>query len=178
MMKKKLVFIGDSLTEWFDWGRRFPAYDVQNLGISGERVEGLVTRRERIRSQVNAPDFVFLMSGINNLAGGQEEIDVPYREFVRNLTTWYKQARIVVQSVLPTDMTWLENSTIEAVNRKLAAIAREFNAEYLDVYRLFLHNSGKTRNELLDEDGVHLSKKGYVVWADEVERFLLTKKDR
>ena len=171
-MKKKLVFIGDSLTEWFDWSRRFPAYDVQNLGISGERVEGLLARRERIRSLVDAPDYIFLMTGINNLAGGQEDIEAPYREIVRNLTTWYKRARMVVQSVLPTDLTWIGNGTIEAVNRGLASIAREFNTEYLDVYRLFLDPEGNTRSDCLDDDGVHLSGKGYHVWADEVERFL------
>ena len=171
-MKKKLAFIGDSLTEWFDWDRRFPDYDVRNLGISGERVESLVARRERIRAQVHDPDFIFLMSGINNLAGGEENIELPYREIVRNLTTWYKQARLVVQSILPTDLPWIGNSMIEAANRTLSAIAREFNADYLDVYRLFLDDAGNTRSDYLQEDGVHLSSKGYSVWADEVERFL------
>jgi lysophospholipase L1-like esterase len=175
-MKKKLVFIGDSLTEWFDWERRFPGYDVRNLGISGERVESLVARRERIRAQTDAPHFIFLMTGINNIAGGQEDIEPPYREIVRNLTTWYKQSRMVVQSILPTDLAWIENRTIGAVNRKISAIAREFNAEYLDVYRLFLDEAGNTRSDYLDDDGVHLSSKGYQVWADEVERFLRANK--
>jgi lysophospholipase L1-like esterase len=116
------------------------------------------------------------MTGINNIAGGQEDIESPYREIVRNLTTWYKQSRMVVQSVLPTDLTWIENRTIEAVNRKISAIAREFNAEYLDVYRLFLDEAGNTRSDYLDDDGVHLSSKGYQVWADEVERFLRANK--
>ncbi len=171
-MKKKLAFIGDSLTEWFEWDRRFPAYDVLNLGISGERVQGLVARRERIRAQVRDPDCIFLMSGINNIAGGDESIEEPYREIVRNLTTWYKQARLVVQSILPTDLTWINNSTIEAANRTLSAIAREFNANYLDVYRVFLDNAGNARSEYLQDDGVHLSSAGYAAWADEVERFL------
>ena len=171
-MKKKLVFIGDSLTEWFDWERRFPEHDVRNLGISGERVEGLIARRERIRAQIASPDFIFLMTGINNMAGGQEDIELPYREIVRNLTTWYKQARMVVQSILPTDMTWIDNRTIEAANRGLSAIAREFNADYLDIYRLFLNDAGNTRSGYLQEDGVHLSSAGYAAWADEVERFL------
>jgi lysophospholipase L1-like esterase len=171
-MKKKLVFIGDSLTEWFEWDRRFPDYDVRNLGISGERVQGLVARRERIRTQIHDPDFIFLMSGINNIAAGEEDIELTYREIVRNLTTWYKQTRLVVQSILPTDLTWIGNSAIEAANRKLSAIAREYNADYLDVYRLFLDKAGNTRSDYLQEDGVHLSSKGYGVWADEVERFL------
>jgi lysophospholipase L1-like esterase len=70
-MAGQLVFIGDSLTQWFNWQGRFPDYVVVNLGISGETVEGLLARRERIRSQINDPEDVFLMSGINNIANEQ-----------------------------------------------------------------------------------------------------------
>ncbi len=107
---KRLVFIGDSLTEWGDWGRRFPGYRVTNLGISGETVEGLLARRERIRTQIDNPDFIFLMTGINNIATEQYDIIPAYREIVRNLTTWYKQATIVVQSLLPVDGKWVSRS--------------------------------------------------------------------
>ena len=66
-MSRNLVFIGDSLTQWFDWQRRFPDDAVMNLGISGETVEGLLSRREAIREKVHNPDIIFLMSGINDL---------------------------------------------------------------------------------------------------------------
>ena len=70
-MLNHLVFIGDSLTQWGDWERRFPGYQVTNLGISGETVEGLLARRARIRARIENPDVIFLMTGINNLATGQ-----------------------------------------------------------------------------------------------------------
>ncbi len=47
---KNIVFIGDSLTGYFDWQKRFPDYDVKNLGIGGETVEGLMGRMDRIIS--------------------------------------------------------------------------------------------------------------------------------
>ena len=74
---KKLVFIGDSLTRWGDWWHRFPGYQVANLGISGETVEGLLARRELIRMQIDNPNFIFLMTGINNLATVQHDIVPP-----------------------------------------------------------------------------------------------------
>ena len=171
-MSKSLVFIGDSLTEWFDWQRRFPDYRVTNLGISGEPVEGLLARRERIRASVSDPDYIFLMTGINNLAMEQYFIADSYREIVRNLTTWYKQSKLVVQSILPVSLEWVSNNVIRDTNRTLADIAREHSAEYLDVYSLFVDPKGNPKQEYLQEDGVHLSGKGYKVWADEVERFL------
>ena len=171
-MIQHLVFIGDSLTEWYDWQERFPAYRATNLGISGETVEELLDRRDRIRERVKDPDILFLMTGINNILSERYDITVPYREIVRNLTTWYKGTTVVVQSLLPVDMPWINNDTVRTINRHLADIAREHNAEYLDVYRYFVDENGKPRPGLLSDDGVHLAAKGYEVWATTVEKHL------
>lgn len=171
-MRKHLVFIGDSLTEWFDWQRRFPDYQAANLGVSGETVQGLLARRGRIRSQIAEPDFIFLMTGINNIANEQYDIARPYREIVRNLTTWYKRSMMIVQSILPVDLTWIDSNIIRNTNRELEQIAQDYEAEYLDVYAGFVDNEGNPKTGYLQDDGVHLSSKGYEVWANEVERFL------
>ena len=176
-MKKHLVFIGDSLTEWFDWQECFPAHRVLNLGISGETVEELLDRRDYIRSRVESPDIIFLMTGINNILSERYDITGPYREIVRNLTTWYKGATVVVQSLLPVDMPWIKNGTIRTINRHLAEIAREHGAEYLDVYAAFTDANGVPKPGLLSDDGVHLAGKGYDVWAKTVEIYL-NKADR
>jgi lysophospholipase L1-like esterase len=173
-MTQKLVFIGDSLTQWFDWQSRFPDYDVMNLGISGETVEGLLNRRERLRVQLVDPDVLFLMTGINNLANEQYELAEPYQEIVRNLTTWYKKSTLVVQSILPVELTWISNRIIMDTNRRLEQIAREHRADYLDVYRHFVDAAGNVRRGFLQEDGVHLSNKGYEAWASQVESYLVS----
>lgn len=171
-MSKHLVFIGDSLTEWFDWQKRLPEHRVLNLGISGESVEELLDRRDCIREIVADPDIVFIMTGINNIANGQYDIFGPYREIVRNLTTWYKSATIVVQSVLPVDFSWVGPGVIRDVNRHLEKIAGGSRAKYLDVYSNFVDDNDKAKSGYLQDDGVHLSNKGYEVWAKVVEDFL------
>ncbi len=171
-MTKHLVFIGDSLTEWYDWQKRFPGYEVLNLGISGETVEELLERRERIRTLVKDPSAVFLMTGINNVLMERYDITIPFREIVRNLTTWYKGATIVVQSLLPVDASWVSNDLIRDTNRRLKELAKEYGAEYLDVFNAFVDAEGNVKPGLLSDDGVHLANKGNEVWAMEVERFL------
>ncbi len=171
-MHMKLIFIGDSLTQWYDWPRRFPEHSVMNLGIAGETLEGLLARRGAIRQQVKAPDLVFLMSGINDLLHGRTDISAPAGEMVRNLTTWYKGSTVVVQSLLPVDVPDVDNRTIEETNRRLRQIAQEHHAEYLDVYSAFTDGNGKVLKGLLDDDGVHLTSKGYDVWSKAVARFL------
>jgi len=171
-MFKTLTFIGDSLTEWFDWQKRFPAYRVTNLGISGEPVEGLLNRLEKIRRTVDSPDYLFIMTGINNIAMEHYDIAGTYREIVSRLTSWFKNSTVVVQSLLPVRLEWIGDNVIKDINRHLHQLAKEFDAEYLDVYRLFIDSQGNPMRETLLDDGVHLSDKGYEVWADEVERFL------
>lgn len=171
-MKNHLVFIGDSLTEWYDWQERFPAYRATNLGISGETVEELLDRRDMLRERIDAPDALFLMTGINNILSERYDITVPYREIVRNLSTWYKGAKIVVQSLLPVDMPWINNDTIRTINRHLSDLAREHDADYLDAYSRFVDRNGKPIPGLLSDDGVHLAAKGYAVWASVVEKYL------
>lgn len=170
----RLVFIGDSLTEWGDWQRRFPDYAVTNLGISGETVEGLLARRERILAAIENPGFIFLMTGINNLATEQYDIIEPYREIVRNLTTWYKGSTVVVQSILPVELTWIGSDVIKNTNRQLEQIAQEFNAKFLDVYSRFVDPAGIPLSECLQDDGVHLSRRGYDIWTETVDEFLKT----
>jgi lysophospholipase L1-like esterase len=170
--RKRLVFIGDSLTEWYDWERRFPECDVMNLGISGETVEELLKRRDSLRLRIKGPDYVFLMTGINNILQERYDITGPYRELVRNFTTWWNGAQVVVQSLLPVEYSWISNDLIRDINRRLAGIARETGAEYLDVYSVFVNAEGKPKAGYLSDDGVHLANKGYEAWAKVVEGFL------
>lgn len=171
-MAEQLVFIGDSLTEWFDWQKRFPAFDVLNLGVSGETVEGLLARRGRIRSQISDPAHIFLMTGINNALGGGYDIAEPYRELVRSFAAWYRTAVIVVQSLLPVEFSGISNDLLRDVNRRLRETALTEHAEYLDVFSAFVDAGGRPMPGYLSDDGVHLTGRGYTVWAGEVERFL------
>lgn len=169
---KRLVFIGDSLTEYFDWQSRFPECDVINLGISGETTEGLLGRTDRIISSIKCPDYIFIMTGINNIAMEDFDIIDTYKKIVSELSSKFKDAVIVVQSILPVNLYWIDNGVIKVLNRRLQDIAKEFNAEYLNIFSLFVDANGRPNDSYLLDDGVHLSNAGYDVWAKEVEGFL------
>ena len=170
----KLAFIGDSLTQWYSWQKKFPQYYVRNLGISGERVEVLLERIPEIQTEIENVDIIFIMTGINNVADGHTDFVDDYRDIVRTFIAGYQGVKIVIQSILPTTLEWIANTTIAELNRRLEQTAIDLRVFYLDVYRLYVDNSGTTLKDLFLDDGAHLSTKGYEVWADEVERFLQT----
>lgn len=174
-MKKKLLFIGDSLTEYYDWVARFPQYEVFNLGISGERVEELYERLPRVVARVPDVDFIFIMTGTNNIAMEDFDILSAYEGIISLMKKGYKASTIVVQSILPMSLYWIDNRQIQVVNGLLKDLSSKYGAEFLDIYSLFIEHTNKANKLLLLEDGVHISDKGYEVWSAAIEKYLREK---
>jgi len=174
--KPNIVFIGDSLTEFFDWQGRFPSYNIFNLGQAGETVEGLLGRIDRmpliIGNAGRVPDVIFVMTGINNIAMEDFDIIGSYRHIVEAINKSFRNSRLIIQSILPVRLPWIDNHIIVELNEKLKETAAEFKAEYLDLFSLFIGDDSLAVKDYLLDDGVHLSNKGYKAWADAIERFL------
>jgi lysophospholipase L1-like esterase len=147
---------------------------VTNLGIAGETVEGLLGRMDAVCSSMSGPDpdFIFLMTGINNIAMEDFSVTGPFREILENITSCFRHAKVVVQSILPVRLPWVKNERIAGINLSLKELAGQFAAAYLDLYGIFTDSDGAPVAGYLLEDGVHLSAKGYARWADAVEQFL------
>lgn len=167
---KDIVFIGDSLTEFFDWQKRFPRHRVVNLGIAGEPVEGLLGRMSYIRTAIVRADLIFVMTGINNIAMEDYDIMPGYEKVLNTLVSAFPEAEIVAQSVLPVRLPWLDNAKIEEINSDLEKIARRTKVRYLDLYTLFIDTKGGPVPAYLSEDGVHLGDRGYGVWSGAIEK--------
>ena len=125
----------------------------------------------RIAGSASVPNIVFIMTGINNLVMDDYGILADYEIILRSLKLAYPSAVIVVQSVLPV-MMWTDNAKIEEINHALTGLADRLTISFLDIYSSFLDPTGSAREDCLDEDGVHLSSKGYEVWSAKVTEFL------
>jgi lysophospholipase L1-like esterase len=172
MLMKNVLFIGDSLVEFFDWQGRFPGYTIANLGIAGETVEGLHARIGKIIRQYPSPNLLLIMTGINNVATEDLGFLDSYRGIVEALSSAYPHARIVLHSLLPTLLPWVPNERIQEVNLSLHTISRAMNVEFLDLYPVFIDPQGNPVRDYLLPDGVHLSEKGYSRWAEVLVRII------
>ncbi|MBI5073925.1 MAG: GDSL family lipase [Nitrospirae bacterium] len=169
---KRLLFLGDSLIEYFDWSERFPEHEVYNLGIAGETVEGLYCRLAGIFRKVHDPDMVFIMSGINSLAMGDKGIVDTYRKVVQEIRQACPATEIFVQSLLPVLFPFLSNDDICHINTDLRQMAADERVPYLDLHSRFLDEKGEPMPPLLMDDGVHVSEEGYRVWSGEIQKLL------
>lgn len=171
-MGKGLLFIGDSLVEFFDWAARFPKHTVYNMGIAGETVDGLYRRLERTVGNLNDVDMVFIMSGINNLAMDDKGFIRTYRKIIREMTGRFPSVRIFVHSLLPVLYPFISNDDVRSINLQLRTLAGDEGVCYLDIHSHFLDDGDNPDPSCLSDDGVHLSNKGYVVWSGEIEKLL------
>jgi len=166
--RKRLLFIGDSLVEFFDWQQRFPGHEVISLGVAGETVEGLHARLDHIIGSEIRPDMVFIMTGINNAAMEDYGFVATYEKVVARLKKSYPAAEVFINSLLPVRLPWFADVTIPRLNKRLRQVAAENGIEYLDIHRLF----SECENLLLLEDGIHLNTEGYRVWSRAVADLL------
>jgi lysophospholipase L1-like esterase len=168
----RLLFIGDSLIEFYDWERRFPDHEVFNCGIAGESVEGLFTRVGSVLDRVAGPDRIFIMTGINNLAVGSGDFLETYKKIIDLTRHKTSSSRIFVHSLLPVLIPFISNGDIAQINAALEKMAAGKNVYYVDIHSLFLDSVGNARSSYLSEDGVHLSDLGYSAWSARIEELL------
>ncbi|NEO28837.1 MAG: acylhydrolase, partial [Kamptonema sp. SIO4C4] len=156
------LLVGDSLSAWF------PTEDLPkrafwlNQSISGENTQQI---RQRLSLFAETrPQTIYVMAGINDLRQGvsEEAILENYRAIAQQLKQQHPQAKIVLQSLLPTRDQTL-NPRIRRLNQALAQIAETEKLLYLNLHAFFVDNNGHLHRDFTT-DGIHLTADGYEVW--------------
>jgi lysophospholipase L1-like esterase len=128
-------------------------------------VQGLLSRTVIIKEICSEADLIFIMSGINNVAMGDNDFIDVYKVIIEKLSILYPDARIFINSLLPVSVDFISNELIQRTNEFLKILADKMNVFYLDIYRKFIDTKGMPIREYLLEDGVHLSRTGYAAWS-------------
>ena len=160
----ELCFVGDSLVAGWDVKASFPTYVVRNDGVSGARVEDILTWNLDYRDK-----NVVMLIGTNNL--GYEFIDEQTRpQFIADFVEEYRHTietlaprRVFVISILPRSAE-NDDKNISLYIRELNAALEQMVATlgygtFVDVYDYFLYKGGMNMNYSLD--GLHLNDLGY-----------------
>lgn len=170
MRQKNFLFIGDSLIEFFGWQSRFPTHQITNLGIAGETAQGLLRRASSVVKRTTpTPALILIMIGTNNVAMEDFSFLPAYEEIIDTFSKGFPDATIVINSLLPMQLPWLAENTIERINAKLAELAETKKIQFLDTYQRFFDKNGNPCVEYFLTDGVHLSEKGYEAWAKSID---------
>ena len=160
---------------------RDPANRALNLGISGDRLEHVLHRlKPRAEGGLGVldapglkPEFLVVLIGINNTWAGEEpladSVFAGVQAVLTSLRQRQPQARLIVQSLLPTNEPEKNRDVVLPVNQRLVALLASppwaGQARYLDLYASFVDGQGRQIASLFT-DGLHPNEDGYRVWRD------------
>ncbi|MEN8226079.1 MAG: GDSL-type esterase/lipase family protein [Bacteroidota bacterium] len=172
---KRILFIGDSLTEWFDLGKYFSDISILNEGIAGDTTYGVLERIDGIMA--NPADKIFLMIGINDIFNGypKEDIIENLQLIIEEIQTQSIESELIIQNLLPVNEHMLGspnhlNKIIRHINENLKEHCQARGIINLNLYSSFL--SGDQLDRKYTTDGGHLSEEGYALWAEKIHAFL------
>jgi lysophospholipase L1-like esterase len=182
--ENRVVFIGDSITDFWKLATYFPSKPYINRGISGQTTPQMLVR---FRPDVIAlkPQVVVILAGTNDIAGNTGPMTLEAIE--DNLASMFELAkvnniRVVIASVLPvSDYNKSRdgkpiNQTprrppekIKTLNEWLKKYAAQNGLTYLDYFSAMADDKGLLKEELAN-DGLHPNDKGYAVMQPLVEQ--------
>ena len=164
---KRIIFLGDSITEAFPVESLLPEYTIINKGVFGDRTDLVLRRLESDVIELK-PDCVFILVGTNDIAAlfSDDALLANYDRMLHTLQNKLPDAHIYSESILPT--RGLENRPSQRIlllNSELKKMAEKNNVIFLDIYPWFLDDEGRLA-ERFSADGLHLTLEGYRRWAE------------
>jgi lysophospholipase L1-like esterase len=158
-----------------------PENRALNMGISGDRTEHVLHRIQpaaqgglgQLDPPELDPDFIVLMIGINNTWAQEDPVvDSVVAGITRVLEAAHDrkpEARIVLQSLLPTNDPVRNRDVVVPVNARIVdLVKRKPYADYtvfLNLYPLFTDSAGNQKTDFFVTDGVHPNDAGYRAWS-------------
>lgn len=169
---KTVLMLGDSLIEWGDWEVLLPEYNVINKGVAGEEVEGLSVRLADEAMAAGTPEHILIMAGTNNLLMGNLFFPAIFTTMLVRLQQLCPGSIITVNAILPMDIPDLDRETINKANQELGQITKNAACCFLDMDSAYTTHCLPITKPCFLDDGVHLSTRGYQVWAREINDHL------
>ena len=175
----EVLFIGDSITQGWEgdaakdvWAKYYAKRKAVNLGISGDRTQHVLWRIENAPLEGMKPRAAVIMIGTNN-SGGEEntpgQIIEGVSAIVKKLRERLPGTKILLLGIFPRGENFnAQRGKLTQINQILAKLDDGKNVHYLDIGHQFLAGDGILPAEIMP-DYLHLSGKGYQIWADAIE---------
>lgn len=172
---KIILFTGSSsIRMWSNIQEYFPDKTVVNTGFGGSHMSDLLYYLDDIVIKYR-PDQIFIYEGDNDIASGKKPAVImkDTRKVAHQLNKALPAVPVVLISPKPSLERWELRETYTKLNdcfEKYAA--RNEKIDFINVWPVMLNEEGTPVKELFIEDGLHMSKAGYDLWAIEIKKYM------
>lgn len=172
VVKGRIMFLGDSITQGGRWDRLLGDSTVVNRGIGGDITFGLLARLDDVIRR--EPSKLFLLIGINDIGKDIPEAVIAdnVRQIIERVQRESPSTQIYLQSVLPVNPAYPgfpqhydKEQRVVRLNKLLRDVAIRTDCRYINLFAVFM-DAQERLDASLTADGLHLNEQGYAVWVD------------
>jgi lysophospholipase L1-like esterase len=181
-----LYFEGDSITRRWggtdypqfldNWRKNFFGWNAADFGWGGDTTQNVLWRLHHGELDGVNPKVIVLLIGTNNVGrapGPKVADDVPHG--IKAILDLCRQkaprATIVLTAIFPRNDSPAANPVIREINAQIAKFADGKTVRWLDINGELADPDGQL-HEGISVDKLHLSVKGYQIWADALKPVL------
>ncbi len=184
-----VYFEGDSITRRWGatdrpeflahWKRHFHGRNAANFGWGGDTTQNILWRLQNGELDGVYPKLIVLQAGTNNLPSTGpakkskvDEVVTGIEAIVSVCHQKAPEAAIVLTGVFPRSQNMSLKESIEQINTQLSKLDDGKSIRFLNINDKLADTDGKLLAGM-SPDGLHLSEKGYEVWAAALKPILL-----
>lgn len=177
----QLLFIGDSITQGWEgegkeiWSKHYAPRKAVNLGIGGDRTQHVLWRIQNAPLTQVKPKAAVVMIGTNNSNGDDnspDQIVAGVAAIVQELRSRLPETKILLLGIFPRGENFnAQRGKITQVNQVLHKLHDGERVFFLDIGHRFLNRDGILPQDIMP-DFLHLSSRGYEIWAEAMEPHL------
>jgi len=183
--ENRVVFLGDSITDYWKLADYFPGKHYLNRGIDGQTTPQMLLRFRRDVINLR-PAVLVVLAGTNDVAGvtgatSNEDIEANYASMAEMASL--QHIRVIFSSLLPVNnygkdakesFALRPHERILALNSWLKDYCARSGLEYLDYFSVLVDDKGMLKHDLSD-DGLHPNASGYKLMAPLAEKAIARK---
>jgi lysophospholipase L1-like esterase len=178
--ENRVIFLGDSITDYWKLPGYFPGKPYINRGIDGQTTPEMLVRFRQDVIDLH-PKVLLVLAGTNDIAGvtgraSNEDIEANYASMAELARA--HRIRIVFASLLPVhnythdaqeSFALRPRERILALNKWLQDYCAKNGFVYLDYFSALIDDHGMLKRALSD-DGLHPTDAGYKIMAPLAEK--------
>lgn len=177
------VFLGDSITDFYDLDKYYDDLPVVNSGINGNSTTDILDNMNDRVYRYN-PTKIFILIGTNDITKDRStnQIVNNISKIVKRIKKNRPSAKIYIESIYPIskdddskikkDMVKNRtNKQIKEINKKLKEKTKELDVNYINMYDKLVDKNDNLKLEYTT-DGLHMSDKGYDIITEEIMKYI------
>jgi len=171
----EFLLMGDSITDgWRGGGKKvyseaFDALKPANFGIGGDRTQHVLWRLQNGELDGITPKVCMLMIGTNNGKDSADDVAAGITAIIKEIQKKSPTTKVLLLGIFPRGpMPNPGREKNDKVNTMVAKLDDGGKTvKYLDIGAKFMNEDKSISKEIMP-DFLHLTEKGYQIWADAV----------